>query len=188
MASEGDMEPAQTQSQSNEIDTNGLILHENETEVWGRLIAKNTALVNYGEANIRINIDSVKLTIFLCSVERTTDLTSSVFTAGRMASLSCCFTQSLGSRMYLQLSKTHFKITKDLSDPLSPVYLEVSRENQRTFPDRVINTFDFHFCNRIFHATEPTSINGKLEKARNEFSTTTMPSLSLIRPTDCSAT
>lgn len=52
MASEGDMEPAQTQSQSNDIDTNGLILHENETEVWGRLIAKNTALVNYGEANI----------------------------------------------------------------------------------------------------------------------------------------
>lgn len=49
MASESDIEQAQTQSQSTDIDINGLIQPESEDEPWGTLDSKHIAVKSFGE-------------------------------------------------------------------------------------------------------------------------------------------
>lgn len=55
------------------------------------------------------------------------DLTNETFTAGRTNTSDYCFSApEVPAKMLLQLSKEHFKITKDLSDLSNPAYIEVN--------------------------------------------------------------
>lgn len=67
MASESEMEPTQTQSQSSQFDTNGEMQQETFLDVWGTLKAKkHYELKDYGEATIYLLIiDSSKSCIFV---------------------------------------------------------------------------------------------------------------------------
>lgn len=52
MASEADVEPTQTQSQSTEVDINSWKLNEkSDSEVWGKLHAMKDGIIDIGEAN-----------------------------------------------------------------------------------------------------------------------------------------
>lgn len=51
MASEADMEPTQTQSQSTEVDINSWKLNENDSEAWGKLFAVKEGIKDIGETN-----------------------------------------------------------------------------------------------------------------------------------------
>lgn len=137
MASDAENEPTQTQSQSNDVDTNGWELRESESEIWGRLIAMNKILQDVGETNEYLNdsstVGNVSSFLFLFvfslffSSQWTTDISNTTFSVGRQADgNNYCFRESLGKKMFTQLSKTHFKLTKDLSNMLNPVYITVS--------------------------------------------------------------
>lgn len=131
MTSENDYELPQTQSQSNNLDETFSQLDENCPEAWGRLTNKNRALRTVGALNenalLAQNIQTLcDAQPFLISTFFIQDLRNDSYTVGRSAScdydLDKC---GIKEKLLVQISKNHFKITRDLSAIDNPVYIEV---------------------------------------------------------------
>lgn len=122
MASDDELDPTQTQSQTNG-EPNLYLNDETELrDIWGQLIAKNKPMLNYGE-NQAIECQKIiyQLLIYFA------DLVNDTFSAGRANNCDYCFSApNVPSKLLLQTSKVHFTITKDLKDASNPIYLEVS--------------------------------------------------------------
>lgn len=122
MASDDELDP--TQSQTQDTESNVWLNVDSEPDIWGRLLANNVKMQNYGKFLISCMFSNLFLNILCVCFFDNSDLIAEKFTAGRDPTNNCNF-KNVPNTVTALISKQHFVITKDLSDMNNPAYIEV---------------------------------------------------------------